>query len=522
MSQTLTGVHYLGCTYDIYGYYARANSVNTSQRLFVLPDTDTDIAVSGDEYSYPKEAISTPVLLYETDEKTSSHESTEELYTEMSVSANLSGSYGLFSAEVSAKYSESYTGSSYFYHVDKSGYVNSYKLTLDLDYMLDHLDEDFEADLNDTAKDSQGNVKVDTNGNVEYVMSAGALVAKYGTHFLYEAIFGGRWSYSQSVSKFSYSSSQEAEVQVDANYSTYSGSISASNQTDKSQSSHQSNGEFWCIGGTPDTLVDGFDDWAASVPGNFVLVDFTDNSLKRISELAADSYRKETIDTVITKLLSTETLSMTELTTSSETQEWTTAQKDKQIDVDSEVKNGYAVVGFGGRINKDKKFTRIAVCYLNLSTAQREWNVFGDKTIFNKDEYETLGEVPEGCVMTGIGLKGHGNHLGAMVLHYQELSPARSTNAYLDPTLQSIYFKRQQQDTSNKPERDYEVELNPSDNNNKVITGLGVGYRGKHEAVQFLRLDRTTIVGNTVILEDTSEEDTSEEDTEDSNYTFDS
>ncbi|EGJ34269.1 MULTISPECIES: MAC/Perforin domain protein [Moorena] len=474
MADNLTGIGYLGCTYDIYGYYARANSVNTSKRLFSLPDADTEITVHDDQYSYPKDAIGTPVLLYETDQKTSSYESTEDLYTKMSVSANLSGSYGLFSSEVSAKYSQSYTSSSYFYHVEKSGYVNSYKLTLDLDYALKNLDEDFKDDL--------------------YNMDAEELVAKYGTHFLYEAVFGGRWSYSQSVSKFSYSSSQEAEVEVEANYGDYSGSISTSNQTDQSQSNNQSNGEFWCIGGTPDTLVDGFDDWAASVPGNFVLVDFTSDSLKKISELVEnDDARKEEIDAAIQAVLDAGTNpSTSELTTSSQTDQWI-AGDNKDMEVDSGAKDGYAVVGFGGLI-KDKKFNLTAVCYLNLSTAQRQWEVFGDETTFNQTDYETLGEVPDGCVLTGIGLKGDGSKFTKMVLHYQELTPASSTNNYLVTNLQSIAFKGTKEVSS--PDSSYEIEFNPGDNNDMVITGIAVGYRGKKEKVNYLKLYRNTIVEN--------------------------
>ena len=473
MSQTLTGVEYLGCTYNIYGYYARANSVNTSQRLFSLPDTDTEITVYSDEYSYPKDAIGTPVVLYETDEKTSSHESTEELYTEMSVSANLSGSYGLFSAEVSAKYSESYTSSSYFYHVEKSGYVNSYKLTLDLDYALNHLDEDFRDDL--------------------YTMDAEALVEKYGTHFLYEAVFGGRWSYSQSVSKFSYSSSQAAEVQVEANYSSYSGSISSSNQTDESQSNHQSNGEFWCIGGTPDTLVDGFDDWAASVPGNFVLVDFTSDSLKKISELVEnDDARKAEIETAIdAKLAEGENPSSTTLTTKSANQnEWSQGDQDR-IELESGANDGYVVVGFGGRINKKSDFNRIAVCYMNLSTSQRQWNVIGDRDVFNLNDYETLGEVPDGCVLTGIGLTGDNNDFKKMVLYYQELNPASPTSNYLDTDLQSISFKGR---TEVSADKSYESHFQPSGDEGRVVTGIGVGYRSKSNKINRLKLYRNTIV----------------------------
>lgn len=481
MSQVLTGVEYLGCTYDIYGYYARANSVNTSQRLFTLPDSDTEITVYGSEYSYPKEAVGTPALLYQSNETISSYESTEDLYTELSVSADLSASDGLFSAETSAKYSESHTSSSYFYHVEKLGYVNAYKLTLDFDYALNHLDEDFKDAL--------------------YNMNATDLVEKYGTHFLYEGIFGGRWSYSQSVSKFSYSTSLDAEVKVDANYSNYSASISVSSQTDKSQSSSQSNGEFKCIGGTPDTLVDGFDEWAASVSGNFVLVDFTPNSLLKISELVVnDEGRKKEINNAISAALSNGTnSSRTTLATSSdEVDTWTEGSIDEGLEYDKEAEAGYVMVGFGGRVdNKKGDFSHIAVCYLNLATAERQWKAYDmskHEIDFNKEDYETFGEVPDGCVLTGIGLKGSNQDFKGMVLYYQELTPASPTNNYLDTSVQSIAFQRT---TESSPEKSYKVHFRPSGNEGLVITGIGVSYRKKSDNIQRIKLYRRAIVETT-------------------------
>ena len=460
MANNLTGVEYLGCIYDIYGYYARANSVNTAKRLFNLPDADAQITIQGEQYSYPKDAIGAPAVSYEAREVFSSSESTEDLYAEMSVSAKLSGSYGLFSSEVDAKYDSSYTSSSYYYHVEKSGYVNSYKLTLDLDYAMNNLDEDFK--------------------NALYNMNAKDLVAKYGTHFLYEAIFGGRWSYSQSISKFNYSSSDEAKLQVQANYDSYSADISGSSQTDHSQSSSQSNGKFWCLGGTPETLTEGFEAWSATLSGNFVLVNFTDYSLKRISELVeGDENRKDEIDDAIDAALKLgQNPSTTYLTTTSANQEtWSTAKKNETFELDSNIyfnKDGYIIVGFGGRVNNNGDFTRIAVCYLDLSTSKRQWEVFGDKTTFDPDDYEALGEVPEGCVLTGIGLKGSNDSLQKMVLYYQEIALASSTYNYLDNNLQSIAFKGQKEVN---PDDNYEVHFNPGDYNDMVITNIGVNYR---------------------------------------------
>ena len=505
MANNLTGVDYLGCIYDIYGYYARANSVNTAKRIFNLPDADTQITIQGEEYSYPKDAVGAPALLYESDEKISSYESTEDLYTEMSVSANLSGSYGLFSSEVDAKYNSSYTSSNYYYHVEKSGYVNSYKLTLDLNYALKNLDEDFYNDLYNYNEDDE-----------KYEMSADDLVAKYGTHFLYEAIFGGRWSYSQSISKLNYSSSEDVESRVQANYESYSADISASSETDESESINESNGEFWCIGGTPETLTEGFEAWSATISSNFVLVDFTSDSLKRISELVVDELvvdntdRRGDIDTAINAVLNAgQNPSTTYLTTTSDNQKEWSEGDDKYLDEKSGAKNdGYAVVGFGGLI-KDNEFIRIALCYLDLSTGKRQWEVFGDRTSFNQDDYETLGEVPEGCVVTGIGLKGNGKKFTKMVLYYQQLMPVSPTYNYLDTTVNSIAFQGKKEKS---PDGSYEVEFKPNGYDGMVITGIDVGYRGKTEKVKYLKLYRNkleeiVVEGATATKDNTGQQD---------------
>lgn len=469
----LTGIDYLGCGYDIFGYYARVNSI-ISKQLVTMPNADAVIEVYDDKYFYPKAAIRTATgLKPESGYIKRSSENVEDLYTEMSASVELSGSKGLFSAEVSAKYSSSYSSSNYFYHAEYGGYVNAYRLTLDLDYALNNLDKGFKHDL--------------------YTMDAKELVSKYGTHFLYEGVFGGRWSYTQSFSKFSYSRSEDAAAQAEANYGTYSGKISTEIATDESGSNSQSNAEFSCVGGTPNTLVDGFDAWTESVPNNFALVDFTNNSLKRISEFVKhDERRKAEIDAAIDVVLDTGVLpTATQLATSSKTTAWSEGSSniDKEIEVDSGAKQGYAVVGFGGRI-KDKNFTRIAVCYLDLTTGRRHWEVFGDRTVFNWNDYETIGLVEEGHVVTGIGLKGDDSNFRKMVLHYQELNPFDSGKNYLDTNLKSAAFKL---DQAAEPEKSYDVEFRPGDDT-MMLTGIGVGYRGKKERVQYLKLYRNTIV----------------------------
>ncbi|NET51537.1 MAG: hypothetical protein F6K09_23325, partial [Merismopedia sp. SIO2A8] len=56
---------------------------------------------------------------------------------------------------------------------------------------------------------------------------------------------------------------------------------------------------------------------------------------------------------------------------------------------------------------------------------------------------------------------------------------------------QPIAFRLQEE--LDEPASGYEVEFNPGSNNNRVITGIGVGYRGRTQKAQYLRLYRNTI-----------------------------
>ncbi|NET00787.1 MAG: hypothetical protein F6K61_09465 [Sphaerospermopsis sp. SIO1G1] len=244
-------------------------------------------------------------------------------------------------------------------------------------------------------------------------------------------------------------------------------------------------------------MTTGFEAWSATVSGNFVLMDFEPDSLKRISELVVDDdARKDEINAAIQAVLdAVDQPSTTELTTKPENQEDWSEGDTTILELDSNKsgnKNGYVVVGFGGRVSRNGNFTRIAVRYLNVSTGKRHWEVFGDVNTFNLNDYETLGELPDGCVLTGIGLRGGDTDLERMVLHYQEITPATPGYNYLDNNLQSIAFKRQTQEE--KPHKSYEVEFNPGSSNDKVITDIGVNYRKKRDQVNRLKLYRNILV----------------------------
>ncbi|MEM9927963.1 MAG: hypothetical protein AAF915_30305 [Cyanobacteria bacterium P01_D01_bin.50] len=229
----------------------------------------------------------------------------------------------------------------------------------------------------------------------------------------------------------------------------------------------------------------------------------------RISELVLDEDRKAEINSAIDAVLlevEAKALIPAKLTTKPENQEEFFQGNKTNLEVDSGASDdGSVVVGFASKINGNGDFTRIAVCYLNLSTGKRTWKAFGNVDTFgtfNRSDYDTIGVVPDGCVLTGIGFTSVGlANTRIMALGYQELTPASPTYNYLDNNLQSIAFIGEKEIGFDKEKNKdkgsdfgYQIGFNPGSYNDMVITGIGVNYSGNKNKVNRLKLYRNILV----------------------------
>ncbi|MEH6345280.1 MAG: MAC/perforin domain-containing protein [Bermanella sp.] len=487
---TLPGVDYLGCIYKVSDRYADATSVSITKQLFDIPadTTDTlkslDVINAADEtdenYTYP--SVYFGIVISETEISEAKAYTSEELYTSDAVSLNVSGSYGAFSGEVSTNYSSECTESSEYWNVVIKAGVKNYSIQMmDLTKLCDYLTDDFQDAIESVTDD----------------VSAAALVESYGTHFLYKAIFGGEWKYTQSVSKYTYGASSSAVTQVSANYLTYSASGSIGSSTDLSTSVDTSNAMFYAKGGLAADVYDGYDAWLENVPGNYAMVEFDDDSLQPISVLVQDTSIKALIESAIEAALPAASYTGTSLTQdgSGDSLSVTTVGTGAVTSVSKcelyvAGDNPYEVItGFGGRI-KNGDFTRIAVKILNLSTGESHWTAVGDSTVYNEVNYELIGDVPDGHVLTGIGLTENDDNLSYMVLYSQLMDPSGSSGAknFLDNTnLVATYYGG---DGSKQPA--YELEYKPAASDCMSIGILGVNCGSK--SISDIYLLRRTLI----------------------------
>lgn len=452
-STSLPGYDLLGCTYDVKeGYYANPVSVNGELQLFDFSyapesgDCKTVHMYGETDYTYPSSLYL--VTMSEAEASKYESKSSEELNTSSSISLGLEGSYGAFSAEVSIKYSTSYTSSNSFEHLMERALVQSFKLTLPKSSSLrDYLKAEAKSDID--------------------TMDATALVKKYGTHFLWEGIYGGRWDYSQSISKYSCTTSSEMEASFEANYGDFvSGKVEQTSQTDKIRTEEQSDAYFHCYGGKPETLAKGYETWAASVKeGNFVLVEFTDDSLQPLSVLAEGSARQAEILAAIEAAMGGDDLVYSNLAVGD-----TTKDDFGNGDVDRSVylPSGWVMTGMAASFS-DTNVTRLAVEGLNLATNTRAWYDRLGETNFNSEEYQSNASVPTGFVVTGLGVRLDQHSFKNWVLYYQTLDPMNvDNNHYLsceDSDPQELVIGST---------KDMSAEYHPAASNGKVITGVGI------------------------------------------------
>lgn len=484
MSTYLEGSSQLGKIYDVKnGKFADSDSVvnDDDHQLFEFSSTTKTQTLGGVDYVY-SENMSYQNLVGSSYQKTESY-TMDELYTTTSVSLNLSASYGAFSGELKANYSDSYLSNEAFYAYAEKRLYQLYTLQIN-------------ASLSDTTNlisllKTEVQTAIDGIANSDDALN---FVTKYGTHFLYKGYYGGRWKYTENISEYYYSTESDMSAKFTANYGGYEGSISASESVDTIQDYSQSDGIFEAKGGDANYLSDGFDAWANSIEdqNKHVLCDFDDNSLQPVSILTTDA----TIQTLLEDAIDTYLTTSYEMTGF----EWDDGDVDSTV-VNSSGDEGYlsldddtasyqstVIIGMALH-SSNSEMNRVAFKIANLDTNSTSW-LTSDGSHFNTSDYEEILELSSGCVATGIGVRVGDGKVKNLTLYYQDIDPVNiDKNNYLSSTVQSA--------TAGSGDNYYH-EYAPGNGNDRILIGVSFHVKSKELKGLTVRTSRLQTKSSTI------------------------
>lgn len=447
-SRMLVGSDMIGRTYNVKtGMIANTLSLLPYQLFEISGSGSSTVSIYNIEYGIPSCLVCSPIN--ETTVNTSQSETHTATETEenFGIELGVSGVSGTFSGELNASYakqSSTLVSSSYYTSTLRSQ-VRSYRLELEPD-------------------DYRSLLKSDVANDID-TMDAAKLVAKYGTHFLRSAIFGGSWDFSQSITTAAAASKQAAQEEVSANYKSVSTTITHSSQTIEMQSSTQTNAVFQAVGGDTSSVSGDIETWAATVPGNFAMISFDPNqgsfaSLQPLSVLATTEERAKEIDQAIRAYLLQQFSLYDVVWDRSQVKYWFCDYHGTQYELkepgvgekSAEIKDNVRqiVVGIGMSI-QNNNVSSLGIKVLDLATSQTTWIDADNRAIAgDPGSYEKIidltnlapngsGNIRELYVAVGVSGSAEKNECSGLGLFYQTLNFTADQKKYLEGTIQHDY-----------------------------------------------------------------------------------
>ncbi|KAB2913504.1 MAG: hypothetical protein F9K23_16910 [Bacteroidetes bacterium] len=337
-------------------------------------------------------------------------------------------------------------------------------------------------------------MKDSVNADINGSMSAEDVVSKYGTHFLASGYFGGVWMYSQSISKYSATSTTEVTNTLSASAEVEGVKIGTSttntSSTTSTETVSQTDLYLNTIGGT---TTSSYDAWQASVnEGNWSLISFdndTNVSLQPLSVLVdpTNQERIDEIDAAIKSVLtpfSFQTLAW-EVDGSKETINSGTVEKKFILDPDTE--SHMVIVGLGFSVD-DSNLKTLNAKLLNLETGNTDWyteDSSGNHVKVYSSNAETETVCSNGYVVTGMGLNAGDTKMYTTELYGQAFDVMDiEDNTYLGTKVYTF------------GDGDPETKYKPTTGNDRIIRGLEVGvYHGDVGALYlyFGKFKKTTL-----------------------------
>ena len=283
----VAGLASLGASYDVFGYYADAES--TGRQVIDLGDDLVPVAVGGRRVMVPSTVQLVPL---DNTALTMTQGSTiTNFQSSLAQSAGLTGSYGFFTGSVDESFGSDVATSSEYYYWQISEVVKLWKLSLPpLDQLQSMLDPTFASALQNA--------------------DPATLFSEFAPYFVTNCIVGGAATGTAYCNKRDVSNSTTVTAAVSAGFAGcvgFNGAVSTSSTVQTMLS--QYNLKITTSGGSPGANlapgdVSGFEAWAQSVADAPVLVQFEPDSLVGIWELCSDSTRQqELLDYFTTSIL---------------------------------------------------------------------------------------------------------------------------------------------------------------------------------------------------------------------------
>ncbi|MBP2229705.1 hypothetical protein J2847_003004 [Azospirillum agricola] len=449
-SSLLYGSDLLGRMYNVKtGKVASADSV-TGIQLFDLKCQSTNSAtLYGTTYAYPASLTLTPSAQTTVNDAVQSTYSYDEIDNNFEVDLGVQGVSSTFSAELDASVALSSTHSvaTSYVQANAGSVLESYRLALPAGA----------AGLRDLLIPG---VKADID-----TMEPNALVGKYGTHFLNSSVFGGRWLFSQSISNSQTTDTQSIEGAVQANYNAYSANVSAGQSTKDYDSNTQTAAVFVAIGGAPIAGQTTLSQWAATVPGNFGLIQFDRQSgtasLLPLSVLATTAQRASEINQAIVAALQPPQFSFYNLVWDNSGIPTTiVGEKSYQLtDV------GKIIVGIALNV-EDNNVSHMAVQTRDLNSGDTAW-VDVEGRPFNQNSYEaiySLEDTGKGLAAVGYCFSADKNVPNTIGLYHRAVNATKDTSGFLQGDVALGYNKGP----------NCEQSFNPGNGAQKVLVGIGI------------------------------------------------
>lgn len=295
MENTIPGLELIGKGYDIFGRFAHPSGVINANIFKSFENEETNYytqKING--YAYQVPDFIPLVEEHTSDGFYVEGSNTTEFLQELDLKIKMDGKYSFYSAEVDFGFHQSKQVSNEYYYTLLSSIAKGYRIALpDNDTLKSKigLTSAFEMSLND-------------NDNSPEAIDD--LFNKYGTHFLGEAVLGGKNSYYATVEKSKIDESITVESTVKASYNNLftSGSVSVNQEfySDSSVSSTYSETGIETVGGNETLAVamyqdnDAYYSWLDSILQEPALIDFTETSLRPIWELCDTKERSDALE----------------------------------------------------------------------------------------------------------------------------------------------------------------------------------------------------------------------------------